>query len=90
MKADVRDALVARGHDMSPVDKPRNTVRRGTTEMIAIDQKKGRSWWRCATGPRQYWVPTRYSCPSRPAATVRINIRDRSEPVADLPKTRRP
>jgi gamma-glutamyltranspeptidase/glutathione hydrolase len=40
MKADVRDALVARGHLMSPVDKPRIPAR-GTTQMIVIDQKNG-------------------------------------------------
>ena len=40
MKADIRDALVARGHDMSPVDKPRIAAR-GTTQMIVVDQKTG-------------------------------------------------
>lgn len=40
MKADTRDALVARGHDMSPVDKPRIAAR-GTTQMIVVDQKTG-------------------------------------------------
>jgi gamma-glutamyltranspeptidase/glutathione hydrolase len=40
IKPGVRDALIKKGHMMSPVDKPR-IVARGTTQMIVIDQKTG-------------------------------------------------
>ena len=38
IKPEVRDALIQKGHKMSPVDKPR-VVARGTTQMIVIDQR---------------------------------------------------
>jgi gamma-glutamyltranspeptidase len=37
---EVREALIQKGHKMSPPDKPR-VVARGTTQMIVIDQKSG-------------------------------------------------
>jgi gamma-glutamyltranspeptidase/glutathione hydrolase len=40
IKPEVREALIQKGHKMSPVDKPR-IVARGTTQMIVIDQKTG-------------------------------------------------
>ena len=40
IKAEVREALIKKGHKMSPVDKPR-VVARGTTQMIVIDHKSG-------------------------------------------------
>ena len=40
MKPEVRDALLKKGHKMSPPDKPRIAAR-GTTQMIMVDQKSG-------------------------------------------------
>ena len=40
IKPEVREALIKKGHKMSPADKPR-VVARGTTQMIVIDQKSG-------------------------------------------------
>ena len=40
IKPDVRDALLQKGHKMSPVNEPR-IVARGTTQMIIIDPKSG-------------------------------------------------
>lgn len=40
MKPDVREALIAKGHKMSPVNEPRISAR-GTTQMIIVDQKSG-------------------------------------------------
>jgi len=40
IKPDVREALVQKGHKMSPADKPR-IVARGTTQMTIVDQDSG-------------------------------------------------
>ncbi len=40
IKPDAREALVQKGHNMSPADKPRIPAR-GTTQMIIVDQKSG-------------------------------------------------